>query len=302
MLVSMLRSVGIKSNPVLVSTVDHGLPVFPNRTVFNYVIAAAEIDGKQILMDATDKLTTPNVLPLKVLNWQGRLINEDGASKAIDLIPSSVSEQNFGVSGTINPDSGSITGIVTAQRTNYEALVFRSTNATKNPDIYLEELENSLNKIEIATYTVQNKTEDLSKPILENFNFAWSNAFDVIGEKIYINPLLFFTDSKNPFNQEDRQMPIYLGFPSRHIYSVVLDIPKGYFLEFMPNSIRFVTENKEASYTMTTIFKENKINIKVTKDINKAIFAVEDYTMLKDFYQNCIEKQNEKIILKKILN
>ena len=300
MLVSMLRSVGIKSNPVLVSTIDNGLPVFPNRTVFNYVIAAAEIEGKQILMDATNKLTTPNVLPLKVLNWKGRLINEDGTSIAIDLIPSSLSEQNFSISGTINAALASISGTVTTQRTNYDAFKFRTTNATKNQEIYLEDIGNSLNKIEIDAYSIQNKSEDLSKPILENFNFLWSNAYDVIGEKIYINPLLFFTDTKNPLVQEERQMPIYFGFPHRYIYNVKLEIPKGYVLESMPESIRFVTENKEASYTITTIFKENKINIKVTKDVNKAIFAVEDYTMLKDFFQNCIDKQNEKIVLKKI--
>lgn len=300
MLVSMLRSVSIKSNPVLVSTIDNGLPVFPNRTVFNYVIAAAEIEGKQILMDATNKLTIPNVLPLKVLNWQGRLIIEDGSSTAIDLIPDALSEENFTINAKINPELGSIAGLVNTQRTNYAAFNFRTTNATKNQEIYLENLENNLNNIEIDAYILQNKNEDISKPVIENFNFKWNNAYDGIGEKIYINPLLFFTDTKNPFNQEERQMPIYFGFPHRYVYNITLEIPKGYVIESKPESIRFVTENKEASYMMTAISKENEINIKVIKDVNKAIFAVEDYTMLKDFFQNSIDKQNEKIVLKKI--
>jgi len=299
MLVSMLRSVGIKSNPVLVSTIDNGLPVFPNRTVFNYVIAAAEIEGKQILMDATNKLTTPNVLPLNVLNWKGRLINEDGSSTAIDLIPSLLSIENFTINAKINLDLQSIAGSVSTQRTNYAAFNFRGTNAIKNLELYLEDLENILNRIEIASYNIQNKSEDLSKPVLENFDFTWNNSYDVIGEKIFINPLLFFTDTKNPFIQDERQMPIYFGFPHRYVYGITLEIPQGYVLESLPKSIRFVTEKKETSYTITTIFEENKVNIMVITDINKAIFAVEDYTMLKDFFQNCIDKQNEKIVLKK---
>ena len=84
-LIAMLKLAGINANPVLISTIEHGVPSFPNRTVFNYVIAAAEIDGKQILLDATHKYTTQNILPLNVLNWTGRLIKKDGTSQEINL-------------------------------------------------------------------------------------------------------------------------------------------------------------------------------------------------------------------------
>ena len=56
-LISMLKLAGLDASPVLVSTREHGIPVFPNRTVFNYIIAAVIIDGKQVLLDATHKYT-----------------------------------------------------------------------------------------------------------------------------------------------------------------------------------------------------------------------------------------------------
>jgi hypothetical protein len=46
----MLKLAGISVNPVLLSTIEHGVPVFSLiEQFFNYVIAGVEIDGKQIL-------------------------------------------------------------------------------------------------------------------------------------------------------------------------------------------------------------------------------------------------------------
>jgi Domain of Unknown Function with PDB structure (DUF3857) len=299
-LISMLKAAGIKTSPVLVSTIENGVPVFPNRTVFNYVIASAEIEGQKILLDATNQFTTPNVLPLDLLNWRGRLIKDDGLSEEIELIPEIISKDDYNVKATIKPDLGKIEGMISVKRTDYSAFNFREINANKSEDVYLEELENDLNKIEIKGYKIENKTEDLAKPVLENFNFTWNNSYDAIGGKIFLNPLLFFTDSNNPFVQEERQMPIYFGYPHRYIYTISLELPYGYAVESIPKSIRIVTENKEVSYTMNIVCEESIININVIEDISKAIFATKDYDMLKDFFRQMIERQNEKIILKKI--
>jgi hypothetical protein len=37
--------------------------------------------AKQILLDATNKYTTPNIIPLNTLNRFGRLIRKDGTSE-----------------------------------------------------------------------------------------------------------------------------------------------------------------------------------------------------------------------------
>ena len=131
-LISMLRSAGIEANPVLVSTIQNGLPVFPTRTGFNYVIAAAEIDGKQVLLDATRKYTLPNILPFSVLNWKGRLIKKDGTSQEIELDPSTPSKENYNLMVKIDPD-GIVSGKVAIQRTDYNAYQFRIENAEKIP-------------------------------------------------------------------------------------------------------------------------------------------------------------------------
>jgi hypothetical protein len=87
MLTAMLRYANLTANPVLVSTRSNGIAMFPNRTAFNYVIAAVETAKGLVLLDASDKFSTPNVLPLRDLNWIGRLIRKDGTSEGVDLMP-----------------------------------------------------------------------------------------------------------------------------------------------------------------------------------------------------------------------
>ena len=55
------------------------------------MIAAVETPEGLILLDATSKFSTPNVLPFRDLNWMGRLIRKDGTSEEVDLMPKTAS-------------------------------------------------------------------------------------------------------------------------------------------------------------------------------------------------------------------
>ena len=74
MLTSILRMAGLRANPVLVSTQSNGIPFFPTRNGFNYLITAVSIGNETILLDASEFYSFPNLLPKRALNWRGRLI------------------------------------------------------------------------------------------------------------------------------------------------------------------------------------------------------------------------------------
>lgn len=298
-LIDMLKSAGLEANPVLVSTLEHGIPVYPNRTVFNYVIAAVNIDDKEILLDASHKYTIQNILPLNVLNWTGRLIKQEGISQEIDLVPTKPSGKYYTVMAKIDSE-GKVEGKFRVQKTDYEAYCFRANYAEMNTTNYLEKVENDLNGIKIKDYVIENKEGDLSKPVQETFTFATDNLCERIGGKLFINPLLFFTQSQNPFVQKKREMPIYFGYPTQEKYNVSLEIPEGYIVESLPEPMKIFTDGKELSFLINTNHDGNKIQISITKEINTVIVAADFYDTLKDFYQKMIDKQNEKIVLKKI--
>ncbi|PJJ10723.1 uncharacterized protein DUF3857 [Flavobacterium sp. 1] len=298
-LISMLKLAGFDANPVLISTKDYGRPVFPNRTGFNYVIAEVNIDGKQILLDATHKYTTQNILPLNVLNWKGRLIKQDGTSQEVELVPTKSSGKNYTLMVKLDK-SGGMEGKYRSQLTDYEAYNFRDKYAEMETDNYLEKLENNLNGIRIQGYTIDNKKTNLANPVMQTFAFSTNNHSEIIGDKIYINPMLFFTESHNPFVQEKRKMPINFEYPKFEKYNISYEIPEGYAIESLPKPLKISTEGEELSFSMNVNSQDNKIQIAVIKEINFAVISGDFYGSIKDFYQKMIDKQNEKIVLKRI--
>jgi hypothetical protein len=298
-LISMLKLAGIEANPVLVSTTQNRIPVYPTRTGFNYVVAAAQIEDKQILLDATHKFTSPGILPLNVLNWKGRLIKDDGTSAEIDLVPSTMSKEYSSLMVKID-NLGKIEGKIRIQRTDYDAYLFRVENANKNQENYLEKLEEQFGDSKISNYTIDNKKTNIQEPVLETFSLNADNRVEIIGGKMFINPLLFFTRSKNPFTQEVRQMPVYFGYPTQEKFNLNIEIPEGYEIESLPTPVKISSENKEIVYMLNTSGEGNKIRIISSKEINNSIFAADQYNGLKDLFQKMIASQNEKIVLIKI--
>jgi len=128
---------GLDANPVLLSTKENGIAPFPNRSKFNYVIACVVLDGKQYLLDATDKYCTTNNIPLRALNQVGRLINKDGSSSEINLMPTFNSLHNLSAITTIDKE-GLLSGQIREQYFDYEALRFREKYSGLAKESYLE--------------------------------------------------------------------------------------------------------------------------------------------------------------------
>lgn len=297
-LIAMLNSAAITANPVLVSTIENGIAAFPNITAFNYVIAAAEINGKRYLLDASNKFTEPNILPINTLNWNGRLIKNDGNSESISMVPASPSKINIIVIATIGKD-GKITGKARIQKNDYDAFVFRKHYAGMNRDSYLEKLENEYDGIQIKNYVSENE-DQLDKPMLETFEFNSDSHTETIGDNLYISPMLFFSMGHNPFTQEERKLPIYFGYPAQKKMQLSFDIPDGYVIASMPKPLSLSTGENVGNFKYNIQALQNKIQITVTFDISEMLVSSAFYPILKEFYKKMIDKQAEKIILKKI--
>ncbi|HTG66264.1 MAG TPA: DUF3857 domain-containing protein [Flavobacterium sp.] len=298
MLTAMLRYAGLNANPVLVSTRSNGVSFFPNRTAFNYVIAAVENENDVILLDGSDPFSTPDVLPFRTLNWLGRLIRKDGSSTAVDLMPKKVSVELKTINYSVS-DKGEVLGQLRSHKTAHNAMIFRESIKDEKQDAYLEKLENTNNKIEINEYSLQNE-KDFNLPVVETYSFVGNNLSELIGGKIYINPMLFFTRKQNPFKQENREYPVDYGFPFQDKYAINIKIPEGFKVENLPQSVTLTMNENLGVFKFLTNLQGDTIQISVSNQINSSIVLSEDYIALKSYYQKMIEKQNEKIILTKI--
>lgn len=297
MLTAMLRHAGLDANPVLTSTRDNGVAVYPNRTAYNYVIAGVDNGKEIILLDATSKNTLPNILPFRALNWIGRMILKNGKTREIDLAPVKSSRQNVTVNVKMD-NKGKVTGQGRIQHFDYYAYRYREKYKGVSQDSYLEGFEKKHNGIEIDTYKVVN--DDLSKPVTEDFNFAHNGLADITGDRIYFYPLLYLAETVNPFTQEVRQYPVDFSFPYQDKFMISITIPDGYMVESFPQPLFIAMEQNIGQFKYNIITKNNQVQLVASIDINYANLSQDYYRTLKDFYQKVVDKQSEKIVLKRI--
>ncbi|WP_298120468.1 DUF3857 domain-containing protein [Flavobacterium sp.] len=298
MLVSMLKFAGIDASPVLLSTRDNGIALFPNRTRFNFVIAMANIDNETILLDATSKNSTMNIMPIRNLNWIGRSIDKSGISSEINLMPVQSSTNNIYMIATLD-SYGQISGQVRNQLFDYYALEFREKKVGISIDSFIETIEKKYLGLKIDNYERANE-KDLSQPIVEKYTFETSNSIEIIGDKMYFSPLLYFAVTENPFKQEKREYPVDFSYPTKDRYLITLNIPDGYVVESFPKETLISLPNEYGNFKFICTVEERKIQLSVNLNINSAIFSADDYSTLKEFFKKIVEKENEKIVLKKI--
>ncbi|HQW69128.1 MAG TPA: DUF3857 domain-containing protein [Flavobacterium sp.] len=296
-LLSMLKLAGVEAYPVLVSTRENGVAHFPNKSIFNYVIVAAINGNETLLLDATDKNSGINMLPIRDLNWLGRIIKEDGSSIEIDLMPKSNSKEVVNIIAEIKSD-GEVTGKMRDQYFDYNGYIYRDNNNGITKESIVERIEKKHQGLEISDYDVQNNS-DLTKPIVESFSFLTTNAVEIIGDKMYFSPLLFLALTENPFKQEIRQYPIDFVFPHQDKYTISIKIPEGYTFETVPQSIALALPENLASFKYNISNTDNQIQLTFVTDINQAIIGSEYYEAVKEFFKEMVNKNTEKVVLKK---
>jgi Domain of Unknown Function with PDB structure (DUF3857) len=298
MLTAMLKMGGLEANPVLLSTRDNGVALFPNRSKFNYVIACVDLDGKQILLDATEKFASINCLPTRDLISNGRLIKKDGSSIEVNLIPKYNSNDIIYLLVNIDK-TGLVSGHLREQYFDYNALRFRQRYVGISIENYLEKLENKHDGIEVENYELKNE-KSVYEPVIETYNIKNNNVVEVIGDKMFFSPLLYLAMKQNPFKQENRQYPIDFSFPNKDKYQLTITIPDGYEVESLPKSASITMVDKLISFVFSVTKTDNKINVSMSLDSNNYLIPADYYDSLKEFFKVVIDKQNEKIVLKKI--
>ncbi len=297
-LTAMLQEAGLDASPVLVSTRSHGVPMFPTREGFNYVIASVEIDGEMVLLDATNKYARPNLLPTRTLNWFGKKIEKDGSSVSVNLFPNQLSEDKIQMSVKLN-ENGSLNGKLRHTNRYYNAYLFRNKYANSNEEDYLEKLENRNNGMEISNYEIKNK-KDISKPVQESYEFILERQADVIGDKIYFSPLFHLVETENPFKLEERRYPVDFTFPKRDKYLVTITIPDDYEVISKPEDMTIGLIDGIGTFQYKIMGSGQQLQLMVDLKLNQPIIAAEHYSYLKEFFKNLVEKQTEKVVLSKI--
>lgn len=296
--IAMMRSVDVNAYPILLATRSKGIAYMPSVAAFNNVIIGVESNtGNVSLFDATDKFSKKDILPIHNLNWIGRLVRPDGTSKDVLLEPQIKSRQSVNALMDLNPAEGSIEGALLSSMNNYKAFLFRRENDQLSTDKIADRYEERY-KVEIDSLAIIN-FDDLNENIIEKITLKRFHSFDIIGDKIYLNPTFIFKQDENPFKLDQRTYPLDFIYPSDNNYTLIYNIPEGFEVEYVPESKKISTGTNSVMAQWMIDYDENQVRVRWRLSQNKAYADAGEYPDIKVVYEELIKFMDEKVVLKR---
>ncbi|MCK3684068.1 DUF3857 domain-containing protein [Maribellus sp. YY47] len=299
LLAGYLRAAGFEVKPVVLSTRSNGAFVFPTVTGFNYVVLLCEVDGEKLLLDAANKSSGINELPYQCLNSQGLVVG-GAAPEWVELMELGRSDANYVAILNVNTD-GKLSGSLKIGRKGYSAQSFRDkVDGFNSVEKYIEDFSEKKQDWEITTHELEG-VNALDERVLETIELSVTNKSIFAGDKIYVSPIIFNALDENPFKLMERKYPVDFGFVFKESEMTVFNVPEGYVVEEVPESLRAsLPENKALFLFSAQKIGDRQIHLTATLSINKPVLMAEDYGNLKELFNMIIEKQNQQIVLKKI--
>lgn len=295
LLVAMLRRAEIPAYPIVLSTVDNLLInySFPSMTNLDFVIVGADISGGLYLMDATEKHSRINMLPLRDLNQRGFLIL-DKTVREVPLTNQALSSVKETLNSNLTPD-GKISGNYVEIKDMYFAMndkMRRTDNPKRFESNYLSDYQ-----FDVSDFRIDENPE---KGIVRySFKFEDLKAADVIGDKIIVNPMLFLQNSKSTFTAQTRNYPLEFGSVISNSRTIKIKIPEGYKVESLPNEQTFLVEGKVAGYVYKAEEKDGHIIVSTLHQIGESILPAEFYEPMRTLENNMITTEDQQVILVK---
>ena len=295
----MLRAVDIQADPVIMSTIDNGMvhPTLPIINNYNYMIAKIHIDDKVYLLDATEKYQPFGMLPFRCLNQRGYTISKTSPGW-VSLNPAKGMEKTTVCTMTLE-ENGVLKGSLNNKNDGYSAVNIRNRLKQDGEEKYIENFKSTHTKWSISNIEIK-APEEVIEPVKEKIEFEVNGNAEVMGNMIYIDPMLSGKMQENPMKQEERNCPIEFIVPLKNVYMFNLTIPEGYEVDELPEPINLVTPDRTANLKYIMQVVGNRIQLMHSWQIKKSFYAPNKFPELKEFYAMIISKHSEQIVLKKV--
>jgi hypothetical protein len=296
LLIAMLRSVGIKADPVILSTRSNGSlnKLSAMMQQFNYVVASVSVNGEFYLVDATDPLRPLDLLPFDCLNGYGRLIN----AYQSDFVELKNTEHTASINkaNLVLDANGNIQGTIENSYNDFSAYNIRKRIKLEGEDGYFDLLKTT--NTGLSDFRFENINDTYSE-LIQKCSINIPNAVQIAGNEIIFTPSFLTAGTKNPFISEERIYPVDFGCPDAQSNSLTLTIPEGFSMISRPSDITYKLGTNDGVFDFACNQNGSEIVVTTVFKMNKTIFQPSEYKSLRDFYSKILQKQSELIVLKK---
>jgi hypothetical protein len=263
---------------------------------FNYVVCRLKINDKIIYLDASRPLLGFGRLHWECYNGHARVINDEAT--AVDFLSDSLTERKVTSLMLSSNDKGEIVGTLQQTPGYYESYDIRNDIKEKSLKECVKDMEKDLP----ADMEVKNYRIDLLEKLDEQIQISYDIKLS-LGKKdiIYLDPMFGEGFSENPFAPAKRTYPVEMPYAFDEIYVLRMDVPQGYEVDELPASTKVNFDEEGRSFFEYIV--ENAggvISLRSRVKMHRSYFLPDEYKILRDFFSLVVNKQNEKIVLKKI--
>ena len=316
LLTNLLNKAGIAARPMLTKYRFNGIlnPYYPSRSELNYVFVSADIDGKEIYMDASSQYLPMGTIPIRSLNIYALKVQKD-ASNVVNMsnnnLYQSVQMHNINLDeedDCLMVDSHTRLAKYASTKFRINASEFENEEDNQNVenvnygDDDLEEEDEEYEEIREDVFEIDTVEgfEDIYKPVSYSSHEIKYNTHKRLGNKIFINASFGYGLDENPFEEKSREFPVFYNQLSKIRRIINFEIPEGYKLASYPEKLSIGTSNKKISFIYDPKVLDNKLSITYYLHIGSDVILPTEYSDIVDIYDKIIAKQEEQIVLEKI--
>jgi hypothetical protein len=293
-LCAMLNASGIQAFPVLLSTRSHGkiLVDYPFQQFINYVIVTTRFDSLNVLLDATEPLSSFGMLPARCINEKGLIVNKE-KTEWIPLVDDAHSEVADSSYIAFNEDLDSVYIDCHLQSTGHNGLQSRREFQNDSANFKKKFL---IDGIEVKREMSVKNAYAADLPFIHNYKA--SMAVEDVGDKLLVVPFPGLTITENPLKLPVRTYPVDMVYKTKHSFITHIDIPEGF--KYLDQNKLVSVDNKLVNIQYHIENKDNVIIITGSYEFKKPVYGKFEYYDLKSYMTKIVETFNDKIVLVKI--
>lgn len=298
LLMAMLSDIGIKSTPVLLNPKDiKNFSNYPTLKDINYFILSVKVDDggiqKEVFLDGTDKWSSIDVIPDRLLSFKAIRFNEPEPTRSVNLSTIGKGAENHILKAVIN-DEGSLESDFTMIYSGLNALVENGrVDSFGSEDEYFESLMDD-SDVDCLSGTMTRERDRL----VTNLKFKLNGERS--GDILYLKPTLVDILPTDLFTADRRTLPIDLNHPFTISFRAMVMLGDKWVLEGVPQSSSFSMGDKEIVFNYKALKGNGMVQIVMEFKLNGFYYTVDRYEDLRNFWNSINNVLEGRIALKKV--
>ncbi|MFW5971848.1 MAG: DUF3857 domain-containing protein [Bacillota bacterium] len=295
LLIAMLSEIGVKGEPVLISTADHSNLEIVSPGHFNHMIVY--LPEQDLYVDPTSDVTKFGNLPAAD---QGKKIIMPAINKIVEtpVAPAEENREHFRQEVKLSEDGSAVINITWSDRGVYDSIyrnLFKQYNDHQRGLVLKQIINSYFPNAAIEDYTISG-VDSLENDFQIDLVLSTKDYSQNMGNLIGVQPFRIALNVGQIVGLEERTYPLYMGYNFNASREILIELPAGYDVNFIPEDVNIESEIG----SLAVNFAEEGQMIKANLDlkITEPLIELEKYQQVRNLLNTAGELTQKQILIK----